>query len=252
MIFATDLDNTMIFSHRLIEGHELRVRCVEYYNDKPTTYMTHTAIGKIKSLMKRVHVIPITTRSMSQFKRIKFFSATEFAVVDNGGTILQNGSVVKVWKQYIDSILQEYNFADAVNAFSSMPSLTLQPKIVDEKFIFAKSADVDSAKRFLEARLDTSIWQLSFQGQKVYAIPIQITKGNALKYISENLISDSGPVVAAGDSNLDVSMLEYSSYSLIPADSRLVDLKNTRFIEAGAGIYSADAILDFVINLSNK
>ena len=250
MIFATDLDNTMIFSHRLIKGHEENVRCVEYYNGKPITYMTHTSIEKLKNLIKKIHVIPITTRSISQFERIELFSSTMYAVVDNGGTILQNGSVQPEWEKYIDSILSKYNFEDALKVFSNIPNLILQPKIVDGKFLFAKSDNIDLCKKFLENELDTKIWQLSFQGAKVYAIPMEITKGNALKFINEKLINDKQSVISAGDSNLDLSMLEYADYGIIPRDCNLCALKPKKFIEIGTGIYTSDEILDFVTNLS--
>lgn len=249
MIFATDLDNTMIFSHRLIKGDKEKVRCVEYYNGKPITYMTHTSIEKLKNLMKKIHVIPITTRSISQFERIELFSSTMYAVVDNGGTILQNGSVQVEWEKYIDSILSKYNFEYALKVFSNIPNLILQPKIVDGKFLFAKSDDIDLCKKFLENELDTKRWKLSFQRAKVYAIPMEITKGNALKFINEKLINDKQSVISAGDSDLDLSMLEYADYSIIPRDCNLCTLESEKFIEIGTGIYTSDEILDFVTNL---
>ncbi|MBQ2937910.1 MAG: HAD hydrolase family protein [Clostridia bacterium] len=250
MIFATDLDNTMIFSHRLISGYEDKVYCVEYYNGKAITYMTYTAIEKIKNLMKKIHVIPITTRSISQFERIEIFSSATYAVVANGGTILKNGIIHPEWEQYINGILHKYNFEDVIKVFSNLPNLTLQPKVVDGKFVFAKSDDINSCKQILQNKLDTKIWQLSFQGAKMYAIPMEITKGNALKFINEKIINDKQPVISAGDSNLDLSMLEYSDYSIIPWGCNLSSPKYQNFIELGNSFLSSDAILDFVTNLS--
>lgn len=251
MIFATDLDNTMIFSHSRVIGLEDELYCVEYYNGKPITYMTHSAIQMLKILMSKVFVIPVTTRSISQFKRVEFFSTTEYAIADNGGVILHKGIVNPKWDNYIQSILMKYDLKDTCNIFSSLPGLISPPKIVDGKFVLAKSDKIDLCEQYLKCRLNTKIWQVSFQGKKVYAIPSEITKGNALKFISESLIHDNHPVVSAGDSNLDISMLDYSSYSIIPKDSKLSVLNTSEFIEIGYGINSADEILKFVINIFN-
>lgn len=71
MILATDLDNTMIFSHRRVSGKENQLCCVEYYNGKPVAYMTQTAIEMLNLLLSKIFVIPVTTCSMSQFERIE-------------------------------------------------------------------------------------------------------------------------------------------------------------------------------------
>lgn len=252
MIFATDLDNTMIFSHKRIKGLEYKFHCVEYYDGKPITYMTYFAINMLKSLLSRMYVIPVTTRSIAQFKRIEFFSDTEFAVADNGGVILHNGMVYPEWDKYIQNILKRYDLKIAFKTFSELPNLISPPRIVDGKFVFAKSDDTSLCEEYLKSKLDTKMWQISFQGKKVYAIPAEITKGNALRYISEILLSNSQPIISAGDSNLDISMLEYASYSIIPKDSKLSIMNKGEFIETGVGIYSADEILKFVNNIFNK
>lgn len=248
MIFATDLDNTMIFSHRLTNGFEDEVHCVECYNGKPITYMTNSSIAKLNGISQKINVIPITTRSLAQFQRIELFSDLPLVVVANGGTILQNGEVHKEWENYIEGILKKYDFDYVIKVFSTLPGLSLNPKLVDGKFVFAKSDNPDLCKQFLESNLDTKIWQLSFQREKMYAIPAEITKGTALRFICEHIIPDNDLVVSAGDSNLDIPMLEYSDYGLIPSDCNLSNSEHTDFIKVGKGIYASDAILDKVIS----
>ena len=131
MIFATDLDNTMIFSHRQVIGLEDELYCVEYYNGKPITYMTHSAIQMFKNLIGNIFVIPVTTRSISQFERIEFFSTTEYAIVDNGGIILHNRIQDSEWNNYIQSILVKYDLKGTYEIFSDLPGLISSPKIVD-------------------------------------------------------------------------------------------------------------------------
>lgn len=247
MIFFTDLDGTMIFSHRLVnESNKDLVYCVEYYNGKPITYMTYSAIDKMKQLPC---VIPVTTRSIEQFKRVEFFNNSEYAVACNGGIILHNGSVDEKWSKHIDSIVAEYDLGAAQSIFNSLPKIISKPKIVDQIFVFAKSESPELCIEILKAKLNTKIWEFVIQGQKVYAIPKTITKRNAVKYICEQLLEKNQPVISAGDTTLDISMLEYTDYSIVPGDSKIALLQNDKFIRSGSGIDSADEILKFVLDL---
>lgn len=250
MIFATDLDNTMIFSHRTITENKDMFHCVEHYQGREITYMTSSAIQKLKFLMKSILVIPATTRSLAQFNRVHLFQDTKYAIIDNGGMILHNGIIDPNWDSYVNTILKQYDFEKVYHIFATLPTLISFPKIIDEKFIFAKVDNIDACKRVLKYELDAKIWQLSFQGKKVYAIPAEITKGNALKYISEYFLTGNQTIIAAGDSNLDISMLEYSNYGIIPSGCELEALN--KFIKTKTGINSADSILDLVINLIKK
>lgn len=246
MVFATDLDNTMIFSHRLIGGLEKSVRCVEFYQGKPITYMTYTAIEKLKMLVSKMHVIPVTTRSVSQLNRVEFWSTTEYAIADNGGTILHHGVPLIEWEQHIQEVLSSYDLQAVYKIFSELPSLHSAPRIVDNKFVYAKSDNVEACKQLLLQKLNTKIWQISIQGSKIYAIPQGITKGVALKHLCENILCHYQPVITAGDSTLDISMLEYATYGIIPSDCSLATLEENNWLRANSGIYSSDAILDYV------
>ena len=249
MILATDLDNTMIFSHRLIGSLEDTVHCVEFYQGRPITYMTNTTIEKLQMLMQQLLIIPVTTRSIDQFNRVEFWSKMPYAIIDNGGSILRNGIPISEWENHIQEVLTSYDLQEVYRLFCQLPNLVSAPKVVDNKFIFAKSNEVEACKQILCKKLNTKIWQISFQGTKIYAIPQGITKGIALRYLCENILSCHLPVIAAGDSNLDVSMLEYASYGIIPSDCSLCTISDKDWIRTGLGIYCADAILDMVSSL---
>ena len=247
MIFATDLDNTMIYSYRRVVGLENTLCCVEYYNGKPLTYMTPSAIDMLNFLLSKIYVIPTTSRSITQFKRVEPFRSTKYAIVDNGGTILYKDEPLSDWSNYINKVLQSYDLESILEIFRNLPGLVSTPRIVDKMFLFAKSEETRLCEDYLKFKLDTK-WKIDVQGQKVYAIPMEITKGNALKFICENLLADNQPIISAGDSNLDMSMLDYSDYSYIPSDSKLSALGN-KYIKTGSGIYAADSILKSVIDI---
>ncbi len=250
MLFATDLDNTMIFSHRLVDESKANIHCVEFYEERAITYMTLSSIQKLKTLSQQMYIVPVTTRSISQFNRVELWSTMEYAIVSNGGTILHYGVPLIEWEQYMQRVLANYNLQAVCDLFTSLPDLLSKPRIVDDKFVFAKSSDVTKCKTILQQKLDTKIWQISFQGNKMYAIPQGITKGIASRYLCEKLLYQHLPVIAAGDSNLDVSMLDYATYGIIPSDCKLSVLEEKEWIRAGVGINSADSILDYVFALS--
>lgn len=245
MIFATDLDGTLIYSHRLVDS-EIGFTAVEKYNGKDITYMTDSSLRMLKFLMNRICVIPITTRSTEQFYRVKPFISSKYAVTTNGGTIFKDGKVQKDWDNYIRKVLKNYDFSKALETFKKFPELTLQPRTVDGKFVFAKSKNIDLCKQILEYKLDTKMWQFSFHREKIYAIPKEISKGNALKYICEHLINNSQLVIAAGDSILDLSMLEYADYGIAPTNCKI--FSETNLIKVEAGMTAADEILKTVIS----
>ena len=249
MIFATDLDNTMIFSHRLIGGAESEVHCVEFHQGRPITYMTNTAIEKLKLLQQRLSIIPATTRSITQFNRVEFWSTMPYAIVDNGGSILHYGKPIPQWKEYMQKVLVSYDLQSVFNLFCHLPNLVSGPKIVDDTFVFARSNEIETCKKILFKKLNTKIWQISFQGTKIYAIPKEITKGIALRYLCESILPCSLPVIATGDSNLDISMLEYATYGIIPCDCSLCSLSDRNWTKVGFSIYAADAILSIVSSL---
>lgn len=243
MIFATDLDNTMIFSHRLVEGIENQLCCVEYYNQKPLTYMSYGSIEILKKLIEQIIVIPVTTRSFAQFQRVGIFPTCKYAIVDNGGIILENGNINLLWKEHVNEILKDYDLPGTLEFLSRLFGSSLKAKIVDGIFIFAKCDDPNACKKVFECEFSADNWTLSFHRNKVYIIPKRITKGNALKFVCETLIRDNHSVITAGDSDLDLSMLEYASYGIIPSDSVLVS-KNSNFIKVDTKSCLSDKILE--------
>jgi len=252
MIFATDLDNTMIFSYRLIQGiEENNLCCVEYYKGKPLTYMTYSSLNKLKKIMEQVTVIPVTTRSISQFHRVNGFPSCKYSITTNGGVILENGIANPLWDSHINHILKKYDLEATCQFLLNYPNLSLEVKIVDNTFIFGKCTDIDLCKKVLQNEFNSHLWTLSFNGIKFYLIPKDISKGNALKFVCETLIHDSQTIIAAGDSNLDLSMLEYSTYGIIPTNCNL-SAENNGFFEVETNNFLADKILDLIIYLSAK
>ena len=98
MIFASDLDRTLIYSNRLLTKNHLPVpiRNVEVYNGREISYMTEKAIALLRELADEMMFIPVTTRTVEQYHRIALFREEirpTYAITCNGGVVLNNGNV---------------------------------------------------------------------------------------------------------------------------------------------------------------
>ena len=252
MIFATDLDGTMIYNHRTIKGYENEMSCVEYIDKRPITYMTNDSIKNLEILEKKAFVIPVTTRTTAQLQRVKYFSSMKYVIAANGGTILINGIESKVWKNRIDHILPNYDFNSILAVFSKiLPYLSENPTIVDEKYVFARAKDINLCRQVLENEINAKIWKMLFHRQKIYIIPNDINKKNAIQFIKEEILPDN-LLVSSGDSILDKCMLEYSDYAIISKGSKLTGMKHKNLIVVEDGLYAGNEILKTAIELTKN
>ena len=109
MIFATDLDKTMIFNKKYVNESIIdKVQLVETINQSPVSYMSKSAITKLKELNKKIQIIPTTTRSLEEFYNVKTFEFCKYAIVSNGGIILENNKIMQEWEEHINNILKDY------------------------------------------------------------------------------------------------------------------------------------------------
>lgn len=203
MIFATDLDRTMIYSKRMFDIEKIKnVTLVETLDGKDITYMSNYALKELEELNKQIYVIPTTTRSFEQFMRIKTFKYCKYAIVANGGTILYNGKVLKEWEEHISDILKNYTIEmENMKKFLNNQSvITREATLVDGKFVFTKTDDIEKCEKILEEKLDKKLWNYCFQGDKVYIIPKEVTKSNAINYL-KNLLNEKILAVAGDRKN---------------------------------------------------
>lgn len=85
LIFS-DLDGTLIFSASRKQPGDI---VCEYKDNREISCITK----RQAELLPGLAIVPVTTRSIEQYRRIRFpegFSP-EYALTDNGGTLLVNG-----------------------------------------------------------------------------------------------------------------------------------------------------------------
>lgn len=260
---ASDLDRTLIWSAASARSSVEDAVNVEVYEGAPLSYVTRTAGVAIGRLLEAGRLVPVTTRTVAQYRRIALPGpAPRFAICANGGRLLVNGTDDPGFRAVVAGVLNTVAPLDEVAELferwcEAVPDSLGggRPRRRDAEGLFcyavfdtavAPGPDVDALRQMLEAR----DWRLSLQGRKVYAVPRVLSKGSALAHLEEAF--GLRVLLAAGDSALDADMLVGVGSGLVPFDSELhrtgwtaPGITLTRFsgIEAGEeialGLYRA-------------
>lgn len=253
MIYFSDLDRTLIYSSKFISRSTNHI-CIEQIKDEEISYISENTIEKLKNILNSKRFVPTTTRSIEQYKRIKFSEHDinfEWSIVTNGGNILHNGEIYTPWKEIVRQQLKEceplhivmeyfdkyYSKIDGITKIRSVDDLFFY--IVVDKEIY----DESSLKQF-EEYLNKNNWTLYVNGRKIYFIPSVVTKENAVKYLSSILNENS--FYALGDSIMDFNMLECADKGFIPGNSTLANIEKTKnmFISKSEGFLGIEEILE--------
>lgn len=253
MIFATDLDRTLIFSKKFVKDKNKCV-CVEKSGEKEISYMCSSALLLLNSLYNssdenRVEVVPVTTRSLEQFRRIDCTKRARYAITSNGGIILENGKPLKEWTNHIRSI-GLFDFSFALNVLKECSeNLSREPSIVDDVFVFTKikPENKNDLEKFLHEKLSGTNWSFTIQGIKLYVIPYGISKESALKFLSKYL--GDKDIVTSGDGKLDKEFLLLGNVRLIPENSEILKYISTEFKydSVPAGLEGTEKLLQKVL-----
>jgi HAD superfamily hydrolase (TIGR01484 family) len=211
ILLACDLDNTLIRGQP--QDGDVPV---EYCGERIITYMPRQTLEMIANLNSRIALIPVTSRSIEQYRRIKVFHeyAPAYAIVSGGGVILQGDKIDEEWDMYRKNIVNSAR-GELERLFRLLQDdiRVEKSKIIDEAFIFAKSA---SAQRVIDdLKYNTVSLDMLYHNEKIYVLPTGINKGVALAEVKMRLNADC--VIAAGDSIPDIALLNEADYALAPS-----------------------------------
>ena len=231
MIFASDLDRTLMYSKRAIEElgepKKSNLKPVEQKDGNWVGYMTEGSYSSLKELSLHSLFVPVTTRTTMQFNRFVIFAKEipiKYAITSNGATILHKGVPMEEWSNHIYRQLST----------QSVPQDELLSILQREGFFFdgeKKQAEnlffyyilnclpAASEKELLHDLAERYGWRISLQGRKLYFIPKAISKGSALEYICNR--EGMKAIAGAGDSILDWDFLENCQHRFIPNHGEL-------------------------------
>ena len=212
MLFASDLDNTLIHSYK---NSKIGDVCVEMKDGRELSFMSSDNYNLLKYIVKQCEFVPITTRSLEQYQRINLGVVPKYAIVAHGAILLIDGKIDEQWvletRKLISKKLPEIHEND----------ILYDVRYVDDFFIFGKSNDVFKAVKYLQTFIDNKDFIACSVQNKFYVMPKQLKKGTAMERL-KNRINEKF-VICAGDSFLDISMLEIADIAISPKN---IELKN--------------------------
>lgn len=268
MIYASDLDQTLIYSARSIgvPADSYGIVPAERHQEKTIAHISQEALRLLAYLPGDVQFVPVTTRTEAQYRRIHIFQEVivpQYAVTSNGGNIMKNGVPDREWRAHIERKLAA-GAASAAEVRMHFAGLlgsdwVLREDLCDELFysilIDRERMELDAVMEKAEAVRSLG-WEVSIQGRKIYIVPSVINKWDAIAHIKSRL--GGREVVASGDSLLDRCLLDQADYAIAPAHGELFREKQRdpasvtiRFTER-SGIFAADEIVSYVHHISQQ
>lgn len=217
IVFNTDLDNTIIFSYKHSIGKSKR--CAEVYQGREISFITEKTFELLQTVREKVLFVPTTTRTVEQYNRINLGIGTpKYALVCNGGVLLIDGEEDNRW--YEESLKLTVDctseLKEAEDLLEADRYRSFEVRNIRELFVFTKSSDPLKSVENLKKRLNTDKMDVFSTGVKVYAVPKTLSKGSAIERFRAMLNPDT--VIAAGDSEFDISMLEKADISIAPKE----------------------------------
>jgi hypothetical protein len=227
---AADLDRTLIYSHGALALDDERPElvCVEEHEGTQASFMTATAAKTLADLPANAVLMPVTTRIPDQYRRVRLPGPTaQYASVANGGVLLVDGHRDRDWSRQVAARL-----ADSVPltevwehiARVCRPEWTVKIRNGAGLFCYAVVHRSKVPVNFLPevtAWADERGWGTSMQGRKLYWVPYTLTKSSAVAEVARRVGAEL--VLAAGDSLLDIDLLEHADRGIRPAHGELFD-----------------------------
>lgn len=225
-MIASDIDNTLTFSNKYMSKTNLELVCVEKINGEDFGYISKNAFQELENLKKEALVVPVTTRSVEQFERIKL-GDFEYAITSNGGKIFKNGIEIEEWSRKTEKEIEKigeffYEVIDFMSKFNEY--FNKEFRCVDGVFYYSKfvvgEKEIDEVLEYLEKNLDKNNWIYTVQNLKLYIIPKNINKENAVKYLKE--VTSSDILICTGDGKLDLGFLKCGDVAVVLEGSEVL------------------------------
>ncbi|RFS85561.1 HAD family hydrolase [Actinomadura spongiicola] len=260
VLVCSDLDRTLIYSTAAfaLDGPDEtmpRLLCVEFYQGAPLSYMTEASSHTLAALAETATFVPTTTRTPQQYNRVNLLEKpAPYAICSNGGHILVDGVDDAEWAATVRARVTE----------NCAPLADVQDHLVQTSgdFVFKRrnASDLFAYLVVDRAALPPAWvedltgwcaergWRTSLQGRKVYCLPAGLTKAAATTEIAHR--TGAATTLAAGDSLLDIELLETADLSIRPAHGELHDTgwtSPTTAVTTARGVLAGQEIADWLL-----
>ena len=214
-ILCTDLDNTIIYSYKHDIGNEKMN--VEIYKEREISFISNHTYELLKKVNEEFLIIPTSTRTIEQYERIDLKIGTfKYALVCNGSVLLVDGKKDKDWYKESLRLAKPSNLEvkKALEYLENDKRRTFELRYIEDLFVFTKCDEAETVVNELREYLDKSLVNVFNNKEKVYVLPTSLSKGKAIERLRKYLKAEF--IIAAGDSEFDISMVEAADVGLVP------------------------------------
>ncbi|MBG6088090.1 HAD family hydrolase [Actinomadura viridis] len=265
VLVCCDLDRTLIYSTAALglDGPDAdlpRLLCVELYQAAPLSYVTETAAHGLEALASAATFVPTTTRTPEQYARVHLLDKpSPYAICANGGHIMVDGADDPDWSSAVRARVAETATALAeVREHLGRVSgeFVLKRRTASDLFAYTvvdRAALPPDWVGDLTGWCAERGWRTSLQGRKVYCLPASLTKAAAAAEVARR--TGAGTMLAAGDSLLDIELLEAADASVRPAHGELHDTGWTSpstTVTRARGVAAGEEIVGWLLDRAER
>lgn len=212
MIFAADLDRTLIFSQKRLDPAGPATVPAEWREDKPFGFMTPEALRTLLALARRTAFFVNTLRGLEQARRVGFVNAgrCKYLALQNGLYLYCNGAEDRDWSAHVRRTVSALPLdlsGGAARVLAQLPGIRCLSKQYEYLAVFFVEENTfdDLACGQLADELAGLGWSLCRQRAKLYLSPLAIHKGAVLERVRD--WEEGARAVGFGDSGFDLPML---------------------------------------------
>lgn len=219
-IFLSDLDNTLIYSHRRnISGKKT---AIEYLDGREQSYVTEKTLLLLRTFCSKEGslLVPVTTRTYSQYSRLRPLSdmlGIKYALVCNGAELYVNGKSDDLWREESMRLIQPLS-AELIRCCNILKRFTDESHVhyIEPYMVYCKPENPQQSIEALNAAHLSDGMSIIFTSGKLYCLPEVLSKGNAARRFIARFPDKDISLISAGDSEFDISMLSVSDISFAP------------------------------------
>lgn len=217
LLFACDIDNTLIYSHR--HPHD-DWECVEWIHQEQSYMSPETKRGLLR-LPFWLKPVPVTSRTIGQYLRLKMPMPFDLALTANGADLLVEGRPDVAWRAETDVLIAPWReeLQRCIKLLEGTEGF-LNVAVADNAYLYAVCSDVPEASQRARALESITKMEVIASGRKLYMLPPPLNKGRAVIRLKEKV--GFSRVIAAGDSPMDLPMLYGADAAVVPHTLRMM------------------------------
>ncbi len=223
ILFACDLDSTLIHSHRSMREGDI---CVERYAQKDQAFISPLGYELLEEIQKYVTFVPITTRSIEQYQRIIWHGQTrpKYALTTNGSVLFEDENPDELWNEYYKSYSANYmeEYQKLIKIFDKQDRFKCS-KVINDRYLychFKPEVDIDEC---ISEYYNCTELDVLLHGRKLYFLPKEVCKGVAVEKLKKKLNADV--LICAGDSIMDTPMFKHADIAYSPSEDLVKDFE---------------------------